>query len=271
MAYAAEAFDSDPTVRQGWRRQVRLALGAAAALALIWAAASWIWGLSARDPGEIPFLKAGGAWKVAPEDPGGLDLDAADRAVERMLGDAGPARTALAPPDEMPAREDLPAPLLDEAAPPEPEADPIEAAVARVLSEQADRPAADDAPEAPQADGRAPAASPPAPARPRDIAALRARQAAAPAPEAPSLASGDQAVQLGAFDSQAIAESEWRRHLSRNGDLLDGFAHAVTTVQSGGRTLWRLRVGPLPDRRRAQELCAALQARGDACIPARVR
>ncbi|MEO0680495.1 MAG: SPOR domain-containing protein, partial [Pseudomonadota bacterium] len=85
------------------------------------------------------------------------------------------------------------------------------------------------------------------------------------------LAAGALAIQLGAFNTEAIARDQWRRHAARNADLLSGLSHAVTTVQSGGRTLYRLRAGPMASRARAQELCAALKARGDACITARVR
>lgn len=82
---------------------------------------------------------------------------------------------------------------------------------------------------------------------------------------------GDIAIQLGAFNTPEVAEAQWRAHLKRNAALLGEFGHAVTPVQSGGRTLYRLRVGPMPGRERAQELCAALKGRGEPCIVARVR
>jgi hypothetical protein len=266
-------YDGGPPARN-WRRQAALALGAAAALGLIWALSVWTTGLMTRDPAEIPFLRAAeGPFKVAPEDPGGLSLDGADRAVTRIMQGENPGETVLAPAGEMPAEEDLPAPLLDEAAPSAPaggERDAIDAAVARVLAEDGEDGAAEAETPTPEAGALAPAVSRPAPARPRDIAAARSA-APAPEPAAPGIGPGDVVVQLGAFNSREIAEGEWRRHLSRNADLLGELGHVVTTVESGGRTLWRLRAGPLEARRRAQELCAALEARDDACIPARMR
>ncbi|MFO7857165.1 MAG: SPOR domain-containing protein [Paracoccaceae bacterium] len=263
------------------------AVGAAVALASLAGLAIWANGLMTRDPGEIPFLRAeDGPMKIAPEDPGGLELEDADRAVTRIMRRGEADAPALAPPAEAPAAEDLPLPRLaaevaegpSEVAPapreiePDPEGrteaetSPIDAAVAEALRE-----AADDG-EAATAAGtaQAPAATPLAPRRPAGAPAAARTETAAAAPPI-ALGAGDVAVQLGAFDSEAIAEAQWRRHLDRNEDLLGRLAHAVTTVRSGGRTLWRLRAGPMPSVARAQELCAALEARGDACIVARLR
>ncbi|MGM0585440.1 MAG: SPOR domain-containing protein [Pseudomonadota bacterium] len=267
--------DPAPGARD-WRRQAALALGGVLSLALIWALANWAYGLTTRDAGQIPFLKAeNGPFRVAPEDPGGLSLDGADRAVVRILDGERPDETVVAPGPEMPAAEDLPAPLLDEAASSGAETgrDAIDAAVARALAENgvddARRPEREEEPETPDPGALAPAASPFVPARPRDIAAATAAE---PAPEpTPAIGSGDVVVQLGAFDSEGIAESEWRRHLQRNEDLLGELTHVVTTVESGGRTLYRLRAGPLADSDGAEALCAALKGRGDACLATRMR
>ncbi|HKK35885.1 MAG TPA: SPOR domain-containing protein [Paracoccaceae bacterium] len=265
------------------RGPLATAAGAAVALALLAGLAGWANGLMTRDPGEIPFLRAeDGPMKIAPEDPGGLELEDADRAVTRMMRRGEADAPALAPPAEAPAAEDLPLPrLADEAAAGPPEAEvapaprevepesgaetsPIDAAVAEAL-----RAAEADAPTV-AGTAQAPAATPLAPKRPAaEPAAPRTETAAAAPPIA--LGAGDVAVQLGAFNTEAIAEAQWRRHLDRNEDLLGRLAHAVTTVRSGGRTLWRLRAGPMPSIARAQELCAALEARGDACIVARIR
>ncbi|MEM6745348.1 MAG: SPOR domain-containing protein, partial [Pseudomonadota bacterium] len=259
------------------------------------------------------FLRAeSGPMKVQPDDPGGLKMGEVDAAVTRMLGEdaaeGAEASIALAPADEAPAAEDLPAarlersvevvslgapaetPALDAAAEAPPAPGPLDGRAIDAAVEQA----LQDAPAAPRlvdATARAPSISPVAATRPLRAASVAAPAAAqlasaepalerrpdpapAPAPAPASsngLVAGAQAVQLGAFNSEAIALDQWSRHRRRNGDLLSGFAHAVTTVQSGGRTLYRLRVGPVASRARAQELCAALEGRGDACIPVRVR
>ncbi len=279
MADMAADYDDLPRPA---RRSAMAVLGAVCAASVLWGISSWGYGLLTRDAGQIPFLRADeGPMKTLPEDPGGLKLARADMAVTRMISGADPAEETLAPGAEPLTDEDLPAPYLSEAAPgqgasadeAEPEENPIDAAVARVLAEQASAPSAPSVPAAfaSDPDSHAPAAAPILPARPSPGSVPRATPAPAAAPRTASLASGDVAIQLGAFNTEAIAESQWKRHLARNEDLLQDLAHAVTTVESGGRTLYRLRVGPMPDRDRAADLCAALKARGDACIVATVR
>lgn len=129
----------------------------------------------------------------------------------------------------------------------------------------------------PDAGAAAPRAAPMSPARPEPQARVAAAEAAATeiaaAASAPprTLSPGDPAVQLGAYNSAEVAESQWARQLRRNEDLMRGHVHAVTTVKSGGRTLYRLRVGPLASLDAARNLCEALKARGDACNPVKVK
>ncbi|MFT4792615.1 MAG: cell division protein FtsN [Paracoccaceae bacterium] len=129
----------------------------------------------------------------------------------------------------------------------------------------------------PDAGTAAPRAAPMSPARPDPAVRVATAAAAAAATElaataAPkTLSLGDPAVQLGAYNSVDVAESQWARQLRRNEDLMRGHVHAVTTVKSGGRTLYRLRVGPLESLDAARNLCEALKARGDACNPVKVK
>ena len=93
-------------------------------------------------------------------------------------------------------------------------------------------------------------------------AAPPARPAQQPAQQQPA-ASGP-AIQLGAFSSQAAAQSAWRA-LSGRFRYLAPLTHSVTTVQAGGRTLYRLRaVGP-----NAADICRRLQVAGETCTPVR--
>lgn len=321
MAELAGDYGYDAPPARSWTRLAVRALGACAALALIWGLAHWAQGLTSRSPGEIPFLKAeDGPFKAAPADPGGLTLDGAGRAVTRIVTGEGGTGARLAPDPEMPADEDLPQPLLTgvqsatvaaapapapAAAPEAPTAAPapsggsnaIDDAVARALAQvegaagggakvasvASDEGASLDRSPGPMIEPgeHAPSVSPVFRARPEarviqaaatTTAAVVATNAAAgdaaatPLSEAPAIASGDVVIQLGAFNSTDVADSQWRSHLRRNEDLLGGMTHHVTTVESGGRTLYRLRVGPIASRARAQELCAALKARSDACI-----
>ena len=126
----------------------------------------------------------------------------------------------------------------------------------------------------------------PAP-RPRAMQTASASPAAAPAPSSPAErpaqqpaatvqaeavqqvqpASGAQLVQIGAFDSNAIAQSEWNRLADRFGSQFTGKGQVIQQHQANGRTFWRLRVAGFDSRAGAQEFCAALKAGGTDCIP----
>lgn len=92
-----------------------------------------------------------------------------------------------------------------------------------------------------------PQPAPQAPARPQ-----------APAPPAP--AAGGATIQLGAFSTQAGANNAWRA-LSGRFRYLAPLGHSVVPVQSGGRTLYRLRASG-PD---AAGICRRLQVAGEDC------
>jgi cell division septation protein DedD len=62
---------------------------------------------------------------------------------------------------------------------------------------------------------------------------------AAPAP-APAASGGGPGIQLGAFSSLASANSAWK-NLSGRFKYLEPMTHSVVPVQSGGKTLYRLR------------------------------
>ncbi len=104
----------------------------------------------------------------------------------------------------------------------------------------------------PQAAPQIPAARPQAPA---------ARPQVPPAPPVrPAPAAGGATIQLGAFSSQAGATSAWRA-LSGRFRYLAPLGHSVVPVQTGGRTLYRLRASG-PD---AAGVCRRLQVAGEDC------
>ena len=72
------------------------------------------------------------------------------------------------------------------------------------------------------------------------------------------------AVQLGAYESDAIARERWAA-LSRDQRSLAERAHSVEQVAAGGKTVFRLRVG-VADRRAAAILCEDLQKLKIACF-----
>ncbi|MBM3604010.1 MAG: SPOR domain-containing protein [Alphaproteobacteria bacterium] len=112
----------------------------------------------------------------------------------------------------------------------------------------------------------APAASPasaaaaPAPA-PEPVAA----PAPPPAPVAATSAGGP-LVQVGAFDSNDIAQGEWQRLAGRNGSLFSGKSPVIQQHQSNGRTFWRLRVAGFGTIGEARQFCSALQSSGTDCL-----
>ncbi|TKW68113.1 MAG: SPOR domain-containing protein [Paracoccus denitrificans] len=90
---------------------------------------------------------------------------------------------------------------------------------------------------------------------------------AAPVEQA-SVASGSPLVQIGAFDSDAIANGEWGRISGRFSSLFAGKQPVVQSTERNGRTFYRLRVAGFESRDDARRFCAALIAEGTDCYPA---
>jgi len=113
-------------------------------------------------------------------------------------------------------------------------------------------------PEAPVAAQPRPQAPQPQPAQPQPRPSTPAPAPAQPRPTAP--AAGGATIQLGAFSSQASATRAWAA-LSARFRYLSPLNHSVIPVQSGGRTLYRLRANG-PD---APGICRRLQIAGEDC------
>lgn len=115
---------------------------------------------------------------------------------------------------------------------------------------------------------------PAAASRPAEaVATAEAAPAAKPEAEEPRIAaaapsSGAPLVQIGAFDSGTIADSEWGRISGRFNALFAGKSQLVQKTQRNGRTFYRLRVAGFSSRDDARRFCAALIAEGTDCIPA---
>ncbi|HYD11750.1 MAG TPA: SPOR domain-containing protein [Allosphingosinicella sp.] len=108
-------------------------------------------------------------------------------------------------------------------------------------------------------------AAPAQPARPTQQAPAPAPQPARPAPapqqpQRPAPAPSGPAIQLGAFSTPAAANNAWRA-LAGRFRYLAPLSHHLVAVQSGGRTLHRLRASG-PD---SANVCRRLQAAGEAC------
>ncbi len=79
----------------------------------------------------------------------------------------------------------------------------------------------------------------------------------------PAAGSAGQTVQLGAFSSEEVARRAWSE-LTGDFDELGALNRAITPVQSGGRTLYRLRVA-VASGGEARSLCSRLRSAGRAC------
>lgn len=88
---------------------------------------------------------------------------------------------------------------------------------------------------------------------------------------ASELEAGTRLVQLGAFDSPELARSEWTRLSGNFPDFFIGRARVIEEASSGGATFYRLRAHGFDDLSASRRFCAALVARGAACIPVTVR
>lgn len=86
-----------------------------------------------------------------------------------------------------------------------------------------------------------------------------------------SVLPGTRVVQLGAYDSETAARSEWDRLDGRFGDYMAGKQRLVQRATSGGRDFWRLRVVGFDDGSDARRFCSALLAKDAACIPVTIR
>jgi hypothetical protein len=104
--------------------------------------------------------------------------------------------------------------------------------------------------------------APPAQGQPAAQPAAQPKQqapAATPAPAAP--AAGGATIQLGAFSSNAGATAAWKAMAGRFGYLAP-LSHSVVPVQSGGKTLYRLRAsGP-----NSADICGRLRVAGESCV-----
>ena len=82
------------------------------------------------------------------------------------------------------------------------------------------------------------------------------------------LPEGTRLIQLGAFDSEAVARRQWDQLSGRHSDLLGGKDHYVQKIDRSGRTFYRLRVAGYANKQETLAACAALTARGLPCMPA---
>lgn len=113
-----------------------------------------------------------------------------------------------------------------------------------------------------------PVAAAPAPA-PVAAAAPKPAPAAAPKPAPASATSGGALLQVGAYESEEIANTAFTRFQARFGAVAGTLSPNVQKADLGAKGIWyRLRVGPFADRAAAASACEKLKAAGGTCLVA---
>ena len=187
--------------------------------------------LVGQSDADLPVVKAPkGDYKVAPQDPGGLDVNHQDASIYEALVRGRPG----AVPETIGPLPDAPRPVIP---PPAPPPDPAETG-----------PKAAPMPVPAPRDGSANAALPPAPPKPP----ARPQQEAA----------AEVSVQLGAFGAEAAAREAWDALRKPHEDLLGRMDAEFVT---GGGVV-RVQAGPVSTEALAQLVCEQLKARNVDCF-----
>jgi hypothetical protein len=279
---------------------------AALSLTVIAGFVYWTVNLGTRDPHDVPIVRAmEGPSRVAPDDPGGKQASHQGLAVNSVQSEGGvadPSNTVvLAPEPAQLAENDQPittaTQVTQATAPaaqgtivdPEPqvaqseaELDAIEIAdqVAERLAQQ--QLANTDPATIPRENIRGTEFSPNASLRPQarptglstEITAVQPTSSTSATQDVAAIDSvplGTRLIQLGAYDSAELAESEWTKLLSKHSHLLEDKKRLVVSAQSGGRKFYRLRAAGFNSLDESRALCSALLAVGTPCIPVTAR
>lgn len=78
---------------------------------------------------------------------------------------------------------------------------------------------------------------------------------------------GTSLVQIGAYDSAAVAAEKWGDFTSRFPDYFADKTRVIQQAERGGKTFYRLRAMNFTDISDARRFCAALVAEGAECVP----
>lgn len=250
------SFDARQPVRGGGPAPVMLILSALVLIALV-VAIVMFYRSGVREAGEAPRtvgtpvaeMKAPPPAEAQPADPAaGLQIYHSEDGSE-----APAAPNFTAPPEQPQAR---PAPVTVQPPPRPAPTSPVSAAPIAPTTANGLRPAV--APPAPVTK-----VTPPAAPAPKSIDAALAQ---APAPKPAPAASGSSAVQIGAFSSQALADSEWTKAVAVAPGAAAGKGKKVEAVQKGTSTLYRTQVTGFASRADASAFCDKLKAAGKNCF-----
>ncbi|NWH08841.1 MAG: SPOR domain-containing protein [Alphaproteobacteria bacterium] len=215
--------------------------------------------------GEPPVLAAeDGPVKVPPESPGGTEIPYQDKVIyDRVTGETAAPGEQLLPPAESP--KPLPETTTAAAAPPpgatQPERPPLTT------------PAGPGTP----ATGTAAEPAAPAPVSPKPPATAGSGETQVAAEAAPvtvlspaQAPTGAFVVQVGAFESDALAADAFERIKGKNVETLRGLSPSIQRVDLANKGIWyRLRVGAFATKDEAAAVCKKLKANGQDCLVAK--
>lgn len=207
---------------------------------------------------EVPLIQApDGPYKVRPENPGGLNVDADSMTHAVAEGNDPGGEIAI---DSMP-EEPVPVapPPVRRISVPEPRPQPV-----TQLPVTADAAAVKRAPSPVEKKPVTPAPAPTT-TKPDASALLKTAPGSKIVTGMPQIAPvGTVTVQLGAFSSAAIADQVWSK-LAGKVSALSTLAKRVIPVEVGGKTLYRLRASGIGSAAQASTICAQVQAAGEQC------
>jgi cell division septation protein DedD len=236
---------------------------AAASMAIVIVAIWYAWSAGQSDmDSPPPIVQADrNPVKVAPDEPGGMEVPHQDNEVFSAIEDAPrePVEELLPPPEEP---VDLPDVAIPETAPP-----PTQQAASEPASQTPapaeSKPAETTPPKTETAQTETaniePEPKPTPPPAPK----------AEPAPTASSTAasSGQYVVQLAALQSRDAATDAWARLVKKHTRLLAPLTLDIEPVNVAGKgTFYRMRGAGFATRAEAEKRCADLKAAGQACL-----
>ncbi|MDX1709910.1 MAG: SPOR domain-containing protein [Rhodovibrionaceae bacterium] len=255
---------------------------------------AYLWGLGDVSEGKLPIVAAAAEpEKVRPEDPGGLKVphqdtlvlnesdSGAETGVERLLpppeepAPPEPKITASneggqTPPSEDAAGAEVPQPSLEPTEPIQLMPEKTKAAISGTAAPDSEAPGADAGTQVAEANSDAAPKLAPEPEASTNEAAAKAEAAPSPAATQVALKPGDYVIQMAAFRSDDRARQGWRALQGSHPQILGDMELLIQQVDIEGKgTFFRVQTGPFPNKATAEDMCAALKARGQACIVTR--
>ncbi|GHF25971.1 hypothetical protein GCM10017044_21020 [Kordiimonas sediminis] len=250
------AEEQSESLFSGDKTMMFIAGGAIVIVILFISVIAMLYSVDDSNQGPVRVAAPSTPVKERPEDRGGMRVDHQDKQVFDRSGDTIPSsEMALGEQAEDPladlpqeAVEEVQTPTVDDKAFLDQSQDNrIDEQVAEISKSTADAsapktsPAENTAKEAPKTSASEPAATTP------DMA-------------------GKYKVQLGAFGSREGAERTARDLKRKFRDALSGLTPIYEPVNTGDRTLYRLRFGPINTRSEVDRICLALTEKGQGCM-----